>query len=68
MIKRREGVFHLTGVGQLDLTKCPWLQSIGACCVCGTKLSPLPDGAFDDRMFCSNDCALIPMVPQGRVS
>lgn len=47
---------------QFDLTECPYLENVGNCCVCNAPLPPLPEGTFDDRMFCGKDCALIPLV------
>jgi len=48
---------------QLDLTKCPYLENVGFCCVCDSALPRLPQGTFDDRMFCSGPCSLVPLIP-----
>jgi hypothetical protein len=47
----------------IDPTKLSYLTQVGVCAWCGTKLPPLPAGAFDDRLFCLGKapCALLAM-------
>lgn len=48
------------------LAELPFLERFGSCSLCGTKLPPLPEGAFDDRMFCSGLCTLRAVHGEGR--
>lgn len=41
------------------LAELLFLEQIGSCAMCGTKLPTLPEGTFDDRMFCGGDCTLL---------
>ena len=44
---------------QINLNLLTHIEEIGSCAKCGTKLPALPEGTFDDRMFCGGDCTLL---------
>lgn len=48
------------------LAELPFLKRFGLCAMCGKKLPPLPEGTFDDRMFCGGICTLRAIHGEGR--
>jgi hypothetical protein len=48
------------------LAELPFLKRFGSCAMCGKKLTALPEGTFDDRMFCGGICTLRALHGDGR--